>query len=171
MRGGTILCALTFWAALSYLTSGALAFSRVMEMTYEDFDEETKVPVYDGPGDFISLAFYSSWDLRSQKFMVEYDKMADMLHEESVTNFTLARVNSANQQNQGITAHYKVKSFPHLFYFHKLEKHPYAKTDAQEMSKVLDSGSLDAAAMLRWLQRITKETFDEEPIGVIHDEI
>ena len=64
MRGGIVLCALTFWTVLSHLHSGALAFSRVMEMTYEDFDEETKVPVYDGPGDFISLAFYSSWDLR-----------------------------------------------------------------------------------------------------------
>ena len=58
--------------------------------------------------------------MQSQKFMVEYDKMANILHEEKEVNFTLARVNSANQQNQGITAHYKVKSFPHLFYFHKL---------------------------------------------------
>ena len=51
------------------------------------------------------------------------------------------------------------------------EKHPYAKTDAQEMSRVLDSGSLDAESMLRWLKRITKETFEEEEIGAIHDEI
>ena len=49
---------------LSELQHGASALSRVMEMTYEDFDEETKVPVYDGKGDFISLAFYSTWDLR-----------------------------------------------------------------------------------------------------------
>lgn len=48
---------------------------------------------------------------------------------------------------------------------------PYAKTDSQEMSKVLDSGSFNAESMLRWLKRITKETFDEEPIGAIHDEI
>ena len=51
------------------------------------------------------------------------------------------------------------------------EKMPYAKTDSQEMSKVLDSGSFNAESMLRWLKRITKETFDEEPIGAIHDEI
>ena len=55
------LCALL---VLSELQHGANALSRVMEMTYEDFDEETKVPVYDGKGDFISLAFYSTWDLR-----------------------------------------------------------------------------------------------------------
>ncbi len=48
---------------------------------------------------------------------------------------------------------------------------PYAKTDAQEMSKVLDSESLNAESMLRWLKRITKETFEQEPVGAVHDEI
>ena len=51
------------------------------------------------------------------------------------------------------------------------EKFPYPKTDSQEMSKVLDPDSFKAGSMLRWLKRITKETFDEEPIGAIHDEI
>ena len=51
------------------------------------------------------------------------------------------------------------------------ERKPYAKTDAQEMSKVLDSGSFQADKMLRWLQRITKETFEEEAVGAMHDEI
>ena len=103
--------------------------------------------------------------------MVEYEQMAEMLHQEKDTNFTLARINSANQLNQEITAHYKVKSFPHLFYFHKQEARPYAKTDAQEMSKVLDSGSFQASSYLRWLQRITKETFEQEAVGAMHDEI
>ena len=39
------------------------------------------------------------------------------------------------------------------------------------MSKLLDTGSLEAEGMLRWLKRITQETFEEEPIGAIHDEI
>ena len=52
--------------SLSVLSSEASAFSRVMEMSYEDFDEN-KIPRYDGPGDFISLAFYSNWDLRVSK--------------------------------------------------------------------------------------------------------
>ncbi len=56
---------------------------------------------------------------QSQKFMQEYETMADMLFEEGDADFTLARINAANKQNQAITAHYKVKSFPHLFYFHK----------------------------------------------------
>lgn len=63
--GASVVClALGALVVLSELQHGASALSRVMEMTYEDFDEETKVPVYDGKGDFISLAFYSTWDLR-----------------------------------------------------------------------------------------------------------
>ena len=102
--------------------------------------------------------------------MVEYEKMADLLHEERDSNFTLARINSATQQNQALTAHYKIKSFPHLYYFHKQETMPYAKTDSREMSTLLDTESLEAGAMLRWLKRITTETFEEEPIGAVHDE-
>ena len=50
-------------AVLAAVLGAAESASKVMEMTYEDFDDNN-VPVYDGPGDFIALAFYSSWDLR-----------------------------------------------------------------------------------------------------------
>lgn len=153
-----------------FCTTGAEAASKVMEMGHEDFDERF-VPSYDGPGDFISLAFYAHWDLRSQKFMPEYERMADMLYEENDSNFTLARINTALAHNQKIATHYKVKSFPHLLYFHKQEDKPYAKTDASEMAKVIDSETLNAAKMLRWLRNMTEETFEQEPVGSLHDEI
>ena len=55
------------WVLLLPLQSvGVAALSRVMELSFEDFDDNN-VPVYDGPGDFISLAFYSTWDLRVSK--------------------------------------------------------------------------------------------------------
>ena len=64
MRRRTALAMVAILCALFHLPQTSATPSRVMEMSFEDFDDETKVPVYDGPGDFISLAFYSSWDLR-----------------------------------------------------------------------------------------------------------
>ena len=34
--------------------------SLVLELFADDFDEN-KVPIYDGPGDFIAVAFYAPW--------------------------------------------------------------------------------------------------------------
>ena len=66
MRRRTALAMVAILCALFQLPRTSATPSRVMEMSFEDFDDNN-VPVYDGPGDFISLAFYSTWDLRVSK--------------------------------------------------------------------------------------------------------
>ena len=139
----------------------------VLEVTAADFDDN-KCPVYDGPGDFVILAFYARWCDNSRRFMKAYDEMALLFEQEG--NFTLAKIDAEAQENLPLARYYKVRGYPSLFYFHKQEKKPYTRTDFTEIKKLLDAGKVQPALFVKYFKTITDDVFAEAGVGQPHDE-
>ncbi|GHP08508.1 hypothetical protein PPROV_000724600 [Pycnococcus provasolii] len=148
--------------------TGLEGMSATLEVTADDFDAN-KCPVYDGPGDFVILAFYARWCDNSRRFMKTYDAMARLFEREG-GNYTLAKMDAEDNSNLPLTRHYKVRGYPSLFYFHKKEEKPYTRTDHTEIKKLFDAGKVQPALFVKWIKKITDDVFAEAGVGQPHDE-